>query len=57
MNEPVDNIDLELQELHAAVGEVHAVMAESWFREMVVCEVSDHLDKLADLLEQAGLSA
>ena len=57
MNEPVDNVDLELQELRSAVAEVGALMAERWFREMLVCDLSDRLDQLADLLEQAGLNA
>ncbi len=56
MNEPVDNVDLELQELRTAVAEVSALMAERWFREMLVCDLSDRLDQLAELLEQAGLN-
>lgn len=55
MNEPVDSIDLELQELHTAVADVQSVLAESWFHEMAVCEVSDYLDRLSILLEEAGL--
>ncbi len=57
MNEPVDNVDLELEELRSAVAEVGALMAERWFREMLVCDLSDRLDQLAELLEQAGLNA
>jgi hypothetical protein len=56
MKEPVDTVDLELQELHQAVAELHSVLDEAWFREMPLCEVGAHLAQLSDLLEQAGLN-
>jgi hypothetical protein len=54
MNEPADCPDLDLMELCRAVDELRAVLAESWFREMAVCEVGEQLDELADLLDRTG---
>jgi hypothetical protein len=55
VNELLESPDLELQELHHAVAQVHSMMAESWFHEMALTDVGDHLEQLSRLLEEAGL--
>ena len=55
MNELLETADVELLDLHHAVAEVQSVMAESWFHEMALTDVGEHLEQLSRLLEEAGL--
>jgi len=55
MNELLETPDVELMDLHHAVADVQSVMAESWFHEMALADVGEHLEQLNRLLEEAGL--
>lgn len=54
MSDRIDAMDLELQELHEAVAEVQSVMAESWFHEMALCEVGEHLARISSYFDQGA---
>lgn len=54
MNELLESADAELLDLHQAIAEVQSVMAESWFSEMALTDVGEHLEQLTRLLEEAG---